>query len=90
MLILLMNRLTASIGAAVSGFGRRRSRHAFDRMLMFDDHLLRDIGLTRNDVIEVLSSPSDDDPVDFLETRRKRNSSCADRPASEPAHRLAA
>jgi uncharacterized protein YjiS (DUF1127 family) len=88
MLTSLVYQLAAGIGAMASAIGRRRSRRAFDPMLSFDDHLLRDIGLTRNDVIDVLTSPADDDPVDFLAARRKHNA-VADCPA-DADRRLAA
>jgi uncharacterized protein YjiS (DUF1127 family) len=86
MLTLFLRRLAAAIGRALARPGRAHGRHTLNAMLMFDDHLLRDIGLTRTDVIECLSSPADDDPVDFLDARRKRNAT-ADCPAGR---RLAA
>ncbi len=89
MLTLLLQRLAAGIRNAVSNVYRGRSRRALSGMLMFNDHLLRDVGLTRADVIECLSTPSDDGLVDLLNARRQRNASTAERPA--PAgRRLAA
>ncbi len=89
MLTLLLQRLAAGIRQAVSNVDRARSRRALSGILMFDDHLLRDIGLTRADVIDCLSTPLDGDPADFLEARRRRNALAADRAASS-GQRLAA
>jgi uncharacterized protein YjiS (DUF1127 family) len=52
---------------------RARSRRSACTMLYLDDHLLRDIGLRRADVVACISSPSRHDPVEFLEVRRERN-----------------
>jgi uncharacterized protein YjiS (DUF1127 family) len=81
MLTLLLQRLAAGIRNAVSNVYRARSQRALRGMLMFNDHLLRDIGLTRADVIDCLSTPSDDDLIDFLNARRQRNTSIAEPPA---------
>jgi uncharacterized protein YjiS (DUF1127 family) len=52
---------------------RARSRRSACTMLYLDDHMLRDIGLTRADVVACISSPAQYDPVEFLEVRRERN-----------------
>jgi uncharacterized protein YjiS (DUF1127 family) len=89
MFISFLQRLAAGIRQAVSNVDRARSRRALCGILMFDDHLLRDIGLTRADVIDCLSTPSDDDPVDLLDARRKRNAS-GKVPPQPAEHRCAA
>jgi hypothetical protein len=42
----------------LSGLARRRVHKCASTMLRMDDHLLRDIGLTQNDVLHCMSSPS--------------------------------
>lgn len=54
-------------GYAVVAFVRttwkaRSNRRRVGSMLDFDDHMLRDIGLTRGDVVASLSGPTFDDP----------------------------
>ena len=41
----------------LSGFARRRVHKCASTMLRMDDHLLRDIGLTQNDVLNCMSKP---------------------------------
>jgi uncharacterized protein YjiS (DUF1127 family) len=89
MLISLLQRLAADIRRAVSTVDRTSSHRSLSAMLMLDDHLLRDIGLTRADVIECLSTPADDDSVAFLDARRKRNAS-GKVPPQPAEHRCAA
>lgn len=59
-------RILGAIGNAIA---RSRRRRAARDMLRWDDNMLRDIGLTRYDVIDCLSSPGTD-PSDFLDRRR--------------------
>jgi hypothetical protein len=42
----------------LSGLARKRVHKCANTMLRMDDHLLRDIGLTQNDVLHCMSSPS--------------------------------
>lgn len=51
---------------------RSRRRTAARAMLRLDERLLWDIGLTRADVVDCLSSPADD-VAEFLEARRRMN-----------------
>ena len=41
----------------LSGFARKRVHKCASTMLQLDDHLLRDIGLTQNDVLNCMSKP---------------------------------
>ena len=41
----------------LSGFARRRVHKCASTMLKLDDHMLRDIGLTQNDVLNCMSKP---------------------------------
>jgi uncharacterized protein YjiS (DUF1127 family) len=87
MLTLFLRKLAAGIGRAFSRPGQARDQRALNVMLMLDDHLLRDIGLTRADVIDCLSTPSDE-PVVFHQMRQIH-----DRPvvvSAPPSDRLAA
>jgi uncharacterized protein YjiS (DUF1127 family) len=43
-----------------------RNRRAVAHMLAFDDHMLRDIGVTRGDVHAAMSAPISDDPSHTL------------------------
>lgn len=73
MLIHVLKNLTARLVRAAHATTRARGRRSARAMMDLDDHLLRDIGLTRADVVEYLSSPSRHDPLVFLEVRRERN-----------------
>ena len=42
----------------LSGFARRRVHKCASTMLTLDDRMLRDIGLTQNDVLHCMSSPT--------------------------------
>ena len=42
----------------LSGFARRRVHKCASTMLKLDDYMLRDIGLTQNDVLHCMSSPT--------------------------------
>ncbi len=59
----------ARLTAALARIG---TRGATRNMLWLDDHILRDIGLTRADVADCMSSPWGD-PADFLHVRQVRN-----------------
>ena len=56
----------ANLNAAVvfvrAAWKARRHRREVTRLLAFDDHALRDIGLTRGDVLVSLAGPAFDDP----------------------------
>ncbi len=69
-LIHLARKAAAAVGGDVRTVGQARTRHAMRTMLEFDERLLRDVGLTRADVVQCLSSP-DIDPFGVLEGRRK-------------------
>jgi uncharacterized protein YjiS (DUF1127 family) len=73
MLTLFLRRLASAVGWVFSRPSRPHGRRPLNQMLMLDDHLLRDIGLTYADVIECVSSPLDASPVEFLDARHKRN-----------------
>jgi hypothetical protein len=49
-------------------------RAAIKPMLHIDDHSLAEVGLSRSDVIESLSTPLTTDPGKFLALRAKRRS----------------
>lgn len=68
-LIRLARKAAAAIRNRVQAVGRTRNRRVMRTMLEFDERLLRDIGLTRADIVECLSSP-DADPLGVLQTRR--------------------
>lgn len=42
----------------LAGFARRRVHKCASTMLKLDDYMLRDIGLTQNDVLHCMSSPT--------------------------------
>jgi Domain of unknown function (DUF1127) len=42
----------------LAGFARRRVHRCANTMLRLDDYMLRDIGLTQNDVLHCMSSPT--------------------------------
>ncbi len=69
MFVSVLQSLAARIRAAVNRGNRRRNLRP---MLMLDDHLLRDIGLTRADVIACVSSP-ESDPSGVLDLARRRD-----------------
>lgn len=71
-LVHLVRTATAAIRKHVQAVGHARSRRSLRYMLDFDERLLRDIGLTRADVVKCLSAPDYDPVVDFLEDRRAR------------------
>jgi uncharacterized protein YjiS (DUF1127 family) len=62
----LFRAVRANLNAAVAfvraAWNARRHRHEVTRLLAFDDHALRDIGLTRGDVLVSLAGPVFDDP----------------------------
>jgi uncharacterized protein YjiS (DUF1127 family) len=89
MFTVYLRRLAAAIGRAFARSPSARERRVLSTMLMLDDHLLRDIGLTRSDVIECLSSPLDQNSVRFLDARRRRNASTAN-PSAASDRRMAA
>ena len=43
-----------------------RNRRAVAHLLAFDDHMLRDIGVTRGDVHAAMAAPISDDPSHYL------------------------
>jgi len=53
--------LVAAIRRVAQVITRSCQRRAARDMMRLDAHLLRDIGLSRYDVVECLSAPSDDD-----------------------------
>ena len=61
----LMDRL----GSFAAAWARGRKRHEIERMLEFDDAMLRDIGVSRDDVRQALTT---DDPSAAL-TRSARD-----------------
>ena len=57
---------------------RAQSRAAIEGLLAHDDRMLDDMGLTRQDIINALSCPAQDDPSQHLaRTRRARRLSRA-------------
>ncbi len=44
---------------------RARNRRPAQHLLLLDGHYLRDIGLTRADIVGCLSTPAHDDMIDF-------------------------
>ena len=52
--------IVAAIRRVVEVITRSCQRRATRDMMRLDAHLLRDIGLSRYDVVECLSAPSDD------------------------------
>lgn len=53
--------IVAATRRVVEVITRSCQRRAARDMMRLDAHLLRDIGLSRYDVVECLSAPSDDD-----------------------------
>ena len=45
-----------------------RNRRPVQQLLLLDDYYLRDIGLTRADIVGCLSTPAHDDTIDFYMT----------------------
>ena len=70
-----MVTITNPIGAAVryiyGAYVSAVVRKSIRPLLSVDERLLRDIGLTRADVVDCLSSPLADDPSDLLIARRR-------------------
>jgi uncharacterized protein YjiS (DUF1127 family) len=64
--------ITAFFTRLIAAMARARAPHAPRNMLQLNDRMLRDIGLTRADVIDCLSSAWNKQD-DFLHARRKRN-----------------
>ena len=50
---------------------RAQSRAAIESLLAHDDRMLDDMGLTRQDIIDALSSPTQDDPSEHLARSRR-------------------
>jgi len=69
-----LRRLAAAFKCFMRAAHGSRNRRAMHTMLLFEDRFLRDIGLTRADIIDCLSSP-EADAVDFLDERRMRGRS---------------
>jgi hypothetical protein len=55
-----------------SAFKAAAARRAIRPLLAVEERFLRDIGITRADVIDCLSSPLADDPSELLKARRGR------------------
>jgi len=77
----------------LASFARRRVHKCANTMLKLDDYMLRDIGLTQNDVLHCMSSPTH--MADHcLPARRSENlesaPAAANRQATPPADGLAA
>jgi hypothetical protein len=72
----------------VRAIRRRQERRALRELLRLEDRMLRDIGLTRADVLACLSSP-ELDPVEVLE-RRRPAAEGKPQSAAPVEHRLAA
>jgi uncharacterized protein YjiS (DUF1127 family) len=73
---------------ALLAFGRAiRHRRAIRPLAEMDEHILRDIGLLRTDVLAALAQPLRRDPSRFLDTVCCRGRGLARRlrPTSEPA-----
>jgi uncharacterized protein YjiS (DUF1127 family) len=71
----LSGPILASLSAAVARFVRPfveawRHRHDLALLAAMDDHMLRDIGLTRTDVSDAMSQPMWRDPTLVLVRRR--------------------
>ncbi len=77
-------RMVGAVGRAILTLGRAlQNRHEVHRLLELDDRSLKDIGLTRSDVIGALSSRYRDDPSVWLRLRAVEQRASA-------RHRLAA
>ncbi|CAN7553869.1 DUF1127 domain-containing protein [Rhizobium sp. LjRoot254] len=66
----LLARLSA-FAAALGGM--RRSRTVLRDLDALDDNLLRDIGLSRGDMLDIRSAPLSSDPDAVLRRARMRN-----------------
>lgn len=88
-----MIMVTQFFTSLLSAFARSRARTCGDTMLRLDDHLLRDIGLTQNDVLNCMSKPAHK-AEGCLPASRTRNLETAapaqNPPAAAPAGHLAA
>lgn len=73
----MLSLLLAAARRFVTALERSRERGATRAMLRLDDHMLRDLGLTRGDIVACLSAPLDEDPADFLHARQRRNAQMA-------------
>jgi uncharacterized protein YjiS (DUF1127 family) len=54
--------VNAAVAFVRATWKARRHRRAVGNLVDFDDHMLRDIGLTRGDVAAALAGPAFDDP----------------------------
>ena len=79
-----LRKLAGAFKRFMQTANRARNRRAMRTMLQFEDRFLRDIGLTRADIVDCLSSP-ETDPVDFLDERRMLRRSSATAAASAAA-----
>lgn len=82
--------LNAAVAFVRAAWKARRHRHEVTRLLAFDDHALRDIGLTRGDVLVSLAGPAFDDPSTRLrilavERRAARRARSREWPSRDPA-----
>lgn len=64
----LLSKLSRSTQTNLKAY---RARRALVPLLYLDERMLRDIGLSRSDVVDCLSSPFAGDPASFLDERRK-------------------
>jgi len=58
--------VTTALSRAVALWQAYRSRRAIAQLLAFDEHMLRDIGLTSGDVRAAMGTPISDDPSRYL------------------------
>lgn len=56
----------SALGRAAAVVTAYRNRRAIAQLLMFDEHMLRDIGLTSGDVHSAMASRLSDDPSRYL------------------------
>lgn len=68
----VLNRI---ITLATTAGDVRRKRQTMRDLDALDDHVLRDIGLTRADMLDAQVTPLSSDPVDALRRARMRNMS---------------
>ena len=62
----LTSLVEASAARVAAVWNAVKNRRSIGRLLEFDEHMLRDIGLTRSDVHSALASPFPEDPSNRL------------------------